>query len=66
MARALAVQRRQEQYLTVEEVMRRLQYGRHKVYELIRSGELPSVKDGKYRRVLESTLERFMQAREGA
>ena len=61
----VAMARPREQFLTVPEVMARTGYGRHKVYDLIRSGELPSVKDGKYRRVRESTLNTYMEQREG-
>ena len=56
--------RTNDRLLKVPEVMARLGYGRHKVYNLITSGELPSIKDGKYRRVRESTLDAFMEKRE--
>ena len=63
MSRSVAM-RAPDRLLTVPEVMTRLGYGRHKVYDLILSGQLPSIKDGKYRRVRESTLETFMRDRE--
>lgn len=36
---------------TVEEVMRMLSYGRNTVFELIRSGRLRAVKEGRCRRI---------------
>jgi excisionase family DNA binding protein len=41
----------EQRVLTVAEVMTALVIGRDKVYDLIRSGELESVKVGRYRRV---------------
>lgn len=52
-----------ERSLKVGDVMERTGYGYQKVYDLIRSGELRSFKDGKYRRVLESDLNAFLRAR---
>jgi len=54
--------RTSDRLLKVEDVMECLGYGRHKVYDLIRSGALPSIKDGKYRRVRESDLASYMKA----
>ena len=46
--------------LKIPEVMRRLGVGQTKVYELMTSGELGSVKVGRARRVPSDELERFM------
>jgi excisionase family DNA binding protein len=46
--------------LKVPEVMARLAVGQTKVYELMSSGELRSVKVGRSRRVPNDDLERFM------
>jgi excisionase family DNA binding protein len=46
--------------LRVPEVMERLGCGHTKVYELMSSGELASVKFGGCRRVLSDELERFV------
>ena len=46
--------------LKVPEVMERLGCGLTKVYELMSSGELPSVKFGGCRRVPSDELERFL------
>jgi excisionase family DNA binding protein len=46
--------------LKVPEVMARLAVGQTKVYELMSSGELRSVKVGRSRRVPSDELERFM------
>jgi excisionase family DNA binding protein len=46
--------------LKIPEVMRRLGCGRNKVYELISSGDLRSVKFGGCRRVPSDELERFV------
>ncbi|MBI2304632.1 MAG: helix-turn-helix domain-containing protein [Chloroflexi bacterium] len=50
------------QLLKVEEVMARLQISRPVVYRLLQSGELPSLKIGRSRRVSEAALEEFIQA----
>lgn len=46
--------------LKIPEVMARLAVGQTKVYELMSSGELRSVKVGRSRRVPNNDLERFM------
>ena len=46
--------------LKIPEVMARLAVGQTKVYELMSSGELRSVKVGRSRRVPNDDLERFM------
>lgn len=46
--------------LKIPEVMARLAVGQTKVYELMSSGELRSVKVGRSRRVPSDDLERFM------
>ena len=46
--------------LKIPEVMVRLAVGQTKVYELMSSGELRSVKVGRSRRVPSDDLERFM------
>ena len=46
--------------LKIPEVMARLAVGQTKVYELMSSGELRSVKVGRSRRVPSDELERFM------
>ena len=46
--------------LKIPDVMARLAVGQSKVYELMSSGELRSVKVGRARRVPSDDLERFM------
>lgn len=46
--------------LTVTEVMSALVIGRDKVYDLIRSGELASVKVGRYRRIPIDALDAYL------
>ena len=46
--------------LTPEEAARALRVGRNKVYELIASGDLPSVKLGRCRRIPVDALRRFV------
>lgn len=46
--------------LKIPEVMERLAVGQTKVYELMASGELRSVKVGRARRVSSDELKRFM------
>ena len=46
--------------LKIPDVMERLSVGQTKVYELMSSGELRSVKVGRARRVPSDELERFM------
>ena len=46
--------------LTPEEAARALRVGRNKVYELIASGELPSVKLGRCRRIPVDALRQFV------
>jgi excisionase family DNA binding protein len=47
----------------VEEAARILSLGRSKIYELMGSGELPSVKCGKARRIPLAALEQWVAAR---
>ena len=46
--------------VTVPEVMERLRVGRHKVYDLFRSHELPSIKVGNSRRVPATALAAYL------
>jgi excisionase family DNA binding protein len=46
--------------LKIPDVMERLSVGQTKVYELLSSGELRSVKVGRSRRVLSDDLDRFI------
>lgn len=52
--------------LTPEEAAKALRIGRNKVYELIASGELPSVKLGRCRRIPVDALRRFVDALQDA
>ncbi|WP_255954681.1 helix-turn-helix domain-containing protein [Streptomyces odontomachi] len=47
--------------LTVPEVMAALRLSRFKVYDLIRSGELPSFRIGRARRIPADAVHAFMQ-----
>lgn len=47
--------------LTVKEAEQKLKLGHTKVYELLRSGELPSIKIGRSRRVTSEGLKEFIQ-----
>jgi excisionase family DNA binding protein len=49
--------------LTVQQVIERLHLSRSSVYELISSGEIPSLKIGRARRVSEDDLDRFIAER---
>jgi excisionase family DNA binding protein len=46
--------------LTVPEAMQRLRIGRHKLYDLIRSGELASVTIGRHRRIPASAIQAYI------
>ncbi len=48
--------------LTVEDVMDRLQLGKHSVYRLIRSRRLHSVQIGRCRRIPTVALERYLES----
>jgi excisionase family DNA binding protein len=48
------------QAYTVEQVAKMLHVGRDKVYELIRTGQLRSLKIGKLRRITEEHLAEFI------
>lgn len=52
--------------LTAEQAAEQLQVSRRTVYELIRTGELRSVKIGKLRRIPLRALEEFVDRREEA
>ncbi|TQK45171.1 excisionase family DNA binding protein [Streptomyces sp. SLBN-118] len=49
--------------LTVPEVMARLKLGRSKVYDLIRSKRLVSIKEGRCRRIPEIALQDYIRDR---
>jgi excisionase family DNA binding protein len=53
------------QAYTVEQVAKMLHIGRDKVYYLIRTGQLRSVKIGKSRRITEEHLAEFIASLEG-
>jgi excisionase family DNA binding protein len=53
------------QAYTVEQVAEMLHIGRDKVYELIRTGQLRSIKIGKSRRITEEQLTEFIASLEG-
>jgi excisionase family DNA binding protein len=53
------------QAYTVEQVAKMLHIGRDKVYELIRTGQLRSIKIGKLRRITEDQLVEFIATLEG-
>ena len=48
------------QAYTVEQVAKMLHVGRNKVYELLRTGQLRSIKIGKLRRITEDQLAEFI------
>ncbi len=52
--------------LTAEDVARELNIGRTRVFELLRSGHLRSVKVGKSRRVSRAALEEFVVSLESS
>jgi excisionase family DNA binding protein len=52
------------QAYTVEQVAKMLHIGRDKVYELLRTGQLRSIKIGKLRRITEDHLAGFIVSRE--
>ena len=52
------------QAYTVEQVAKMLHVGRDKVYELLRTGQLRSIKIGKLRRITEEQLVEFVASRE--
>lgn len=47
--------------LTVEDAARRLAIGRSHLYELLRRGEIASIRLGRSRRVPVASLERFVE-----
>jgi excisionase family DNA binding protein len=53
------------QAYTVEQVAKMLHIGRDKVYYLIRTGQLRSIKIGKLRRITEEQLAAFIVSLEG-
>ena len=53
-------------WLTPEAVAKRLSFTKAHVLELCRSGDLPSVKEGKYRRIPEDRFTVWLAARRGA
>lgn len=50
--------------LTVEDVQNALRLGRTKIYELIRTGQLPVVRIGRSVRIRREALERWLEALE--
>ena len=54
------------QAYTVEQVAEMLHVGRDKVYYLLRTGQLRSIKIGKLRRITEEQLVAFIASREDA
>ena len=52
------------QAYTVEQVAKMLHIGRDKVYELLRTGQLRSIKIGKLRRITEEQLAEFIASLE--
>jgi excisionase family DNA binding protein len=54
------------QAYTVEQVAKMLHIGRDKVYYLIRTGQLRSIKIGKLRRITDRHLTEFVASREDA
>jgi excisionase family DNA binding protein len=50
-----------ERLLTVPQVVDRTQFSRALVYELIASGRLPSVTEGRTRRVREADLDEYIR-----
>ena len=52
------------QAYTVEQVAKMLHIGRDKVYELLRTGQLRSIKIGKLRRITEEHLADFIASLE--
>ncbi|MER7836633.1 helix-turn-helix domain-containing protein [Streptomyces sp. NPDC096040] len=48
--------------LKVPEVMARLKYSRSKVYDLIRTKRLASIKEGRCRRIPESAVQDYIRA----
>ena len=52
------------QAYTVEQVAKMLHIGRDKVYELLRTGQLRSLKIGKLRRITEQHLAEFIASLE--
>ncbi len=54
------------QAYTVEQVAEMLQVGRDKVYHLLRTGQLRSIKIGKLRRITDQHLAEFIASLEDA
>jgi excisionase family DNA binding protein len=54
------------QAFTVEQVAKMLHVGRDKVYYLLRTGQLRSIKIGKLRRITEQHLAEFIESLEDA
>ncbi|WP_110943815.1 helix-turn-helix domain-containing protein [Streptomyces niger] len=59
----LTVATSEPQALTVPEVMTRLRLSRSKVYDLIRSKQLPSYTSGRARRIPVDAVRHYMQER---
>ena len=56
----MQVQSEEQELLTVEETIRFLRLGRTRVNEMLRSGEIPSLKIGRRRLVRRRDLERWL------
>ena len=50
-----------EQLFTVKQVQQQLELGHTKVHELLRTGEIPSIKIGRSRRVTSEGLKEFIK-----
>jgi len=53
-----------QELLTVDETIRILRCGRTRVGDMLRAGELPSIKIGRRRFIRRNDLERFLDAHE--
>jgi excisionase family DNA binding protein len=54
-----------DQLFTVEEVASRLKLSKARIYELVRTGEIRAMHQGKYWRVRPTEVERFIAKNEG-
>lgn len=52
-----------ERLLTIPQVVERTQYSRAFIYELVAAGRLPSVVEGRTRRIREADLDEFIRSR---
>lgn len=56
------VPRPQIELLTVDEASRLLRVGRHKVYEMVRAGDIPAIRLGRSLRIPAGSLVRMVDA----